>query len=122
MLYNGGFSTKPFERKSGKNVTKETYEGVPRNKIPWHPTINYEKCITCGKCVDFCSLGVFELEEEGGKKKTIIKNPDKCVVFCKGCEEICPTSAISHPSKKVTREIIRKLKKRKPKALVAESR
>jgi NAD-dependent dihydropyrimidine dehydrogenase PreA subunit len=94
-------------------MTEETYHGVPRNKIPWSPTINYEKCITCGKCVDYCKLGVYEFEEKEGKKRSVVKNPNNCVVFCTGCEEQCPASAIKFPSKKETREVIRKLQKKK---------
>ncbi|MCW4047570.1 MAG: hypothetical protein NWE99_08440 [Candidatus Bathyarchaeota archaeon] len=56
---------------------------------------------------------MFEFEEKEGKKRTIVKNPYNCVVFCTGCEEQCPTSAITHPSKKETQKIIKKLKKEK---------
>jgi NAD-dependent dihydropyrimidine dehydrogenase PreA subunit len=97
--------------KKKANVPEETFHGVPRSKIPWGPTIDYEKCISCGKCVDYCKLGVYEFEENQGKKKPIITNPDSCVVLCTGCEEICPAGAITHPSKRETREIIRKLRK-----------
>ena len=45
-------------------MSEETYEGVPRSKIPWGPKIDYEKCVTCGKCVDFCHMGAFELQEK----------------------------------------------------------
>jgi formate hydrogenlyase subunit 6/NADH:ubiquinone oxidoreductase subunit I len=31
------------------------------------------------------------------------------VVFCTGCQEQCPTGAISFPSKRETRDLIRKL-------------
>jgi NAD-dependent dihydropyrimidine dehydrogenase PreA subunit len=92
-------------------MTEETYHGVPRNKIPWGPTIDYDKCISCGKCEDYCKLGVFEFEEKEGKKVSVVKNPNNCVVFCTGCEEQCPADAITHPSKTETRKIIRKLKK-----------
>jgi NAD-dependent dihydropyrimidine dehydrogenase PreA subunit len=92
-------------------MRQETYHGVPRNKIPWGPTIDYEKCISCGKCVDYCKLGVFEFEEKEGKKRPVAKNFNNCVVFCTGCQEQCPAGAIAHPSKIETREIIRKLKK-----------
>jgi len=92
-------------------MTEETYRGIPRSKIPWHPTIDYEKCISCGKCADYCTLGVYELEEKQGKKRTVVKNPNSCVVLCTGCQEICPAGAIKHPSKAETREIIRKLRK-----------
>lgn len=50
-------------------MSEETYEGIPRNKIPWDPKIDYEKCITCGKCVDFCHVGAFKFEEKNGEKK-----------------------------------------------------
>ncbi len=90
---------------------QETYHGIPRSKIPWGPTIDYEKCISCGKCVDYCKLGAYEFEGKEEKKAPVTKNPNNCVVFCIGCEEICPVGAIKFPSKKETREIIRKLRK-----------
>jgi NAD-dependent dihydropyrimidine dehydrogenase PreA subunit len=92
-------------------MTEETYHGVPRSKIPWGPTIDYTKCISCGKCVDYCKLGAYKFEEKEDKKRPIVKNYNNCVVFCTGCEEQCPAGAITHPSKEKTREIIRKLQK-----------
>jgi NAD-dependent dihydropyrimidine dehydrogenase PreA subunit len=92
-------------------MAKETYHGVPRSKIPWGPTIDYEKCISCGKCVDYCKLGAYEFEEKEGKKRPVVKNFNNCVVFCTGCEEQCPAGAITHPSKEKTRKIIKKLQK-----------
>jgi NAD-dependent dihydropyrimidine dehydrogenase PreA subunit len=94
-------------------MSEETYEGIPRSKIPWGPKIDYDKCITCGKCVDFCHVGAFAFEEKEGKKITVTKNPSPCIVFCRGCEDICPVGAITHPSEKKTRKIIDKLKKTK---------
>jgi ferredoxin len=67
-----------------KIMNEETYEGIPRNKIPWGPRINYEECVSCGKCVDFCSLGVYEFEEKEGKKKSVVKYPNNCVVSLHG--------------------------------------
>ena len=94
-------------------MPEQTFQGVPRNKIPWHPTINYEKCIACGKCVDFCHNSVFEFEEIDGKKRTVVKKPYNCVVFCRGCEDICLVKAITYPSEKATQKLIQKLKKAK---------
>jgi NAD-dependent dihydropyrimidine dehydrogenase PreA subunit len=88
----------------------ETWHGIPRNKIPWNPTIDYKKCVNCGKCEDYCKLGVYKLEEKEGKKTSIVKNPNKCVVLCTGCDSICPSGAITHQSKKKTREIIKELR------------
>jgi NAD-dependent dihydropyrimidine dehydrogenase PreA subunit len=58
-------------------------------------------------------MGVYEFEEKEGKKRSIVNNPTSCVVFCKGCQDICPAKAISHPSRKETRDLIIKLKKEK---------
>ncbi len=93
-------------------MPEEEYEGIPRDKIPWDPKIDYTKCTTCGKCVDFCHMKAFKIEEKDGKKKTVV-TPNQCVVFCRGCEDICPAGAISHPSEEKTQEIIDKLKKEK---------
>lgn len=94
-------------------MDEETYHGVPRSKIPWGPKITYEKCISCGKCADYCRLGVYESEDKNGKKRPIVKKPNNCVVFCTGCEGQCPVGAIKFPSKKETRELIIKLQKTK---------
>ena len=92
-------------------MVEENWHGIPRSKIPWYPTIDYEKCVSCGKCVDYCKLDTFKFEEKDGEKRTIVKNPNNCVVLCTGCDEICPAGAITHPSKKETSEIIRNLRK-----------
>jgi NAD-dependent dihydropyrimidine dehydrogenase PreA subunit len=98
--------------KESMNVMKEeTFHGVPRNKIPWHPTIDYSKCVSCGKCVNYCKLGVYEFEEQNGKLKPVVKNPTNCVVYCNGCDAVCPQAAISHPSKKETAKAITQLRK-----------
>jgi NAD-dependent dihydropyrimidine dehydrogenase PreA subunit len=86
---------------------------VTRNKIPWYPTINYEKCNRCGTCVEFCSLGVYEFEECQGEKRPAVKNPYNCVVLCTGCQEESPADAIMHPSKEKTQKLIEKLLKTK---------
>jgi NAD-dependent dihydropyrimidine dehydrogenase PreA subunit len=89
-------------------MPEEEYEGIPRNKISWDPKIDYDKCISCGKCLDFCHMNAFE--EKDGKKKTVV-TPNACVVFCRGCEDICPVGAITHPSEEETQKIIDKLYK-----------
>lgn len=91
-------------------MSEETYEGILRSKIQWSPKIDYKKCISCGQCVDFCPTGVFEFREEEGKKVSVVKNPNSCVVFCRGCEDVCSAGAITHPSEEETRKIIEKLK------------
>lgn len=89
-------------------MSEENYEGIPREKIPWDPKIDYAKCTSCGKCVEFCHTQAFKTEAVNGKKKTAV-NPNRCVVFCRGCEEVCPVSAISHPDEEKTQKTIDKL-------------
>jgi formate hydrogenlyase subunit 6/NADH:ubiquinone oxidoreductase subunit I len=50
-------------------MSDETFEGIPRNQIPWAPKINYQKCVSCGKCVDFCHMKTFGFIEEKAKRK-----------------------------------------------------
>jgi formate hydrogenlyase subunit 6/NADH:ubiquinone oxidoreductase subunit I len=90
-------------------MSEDTYEGIPRKQIPWDPQINPSKCTVCGKCVEFCHMKTFKTQTEDGKKSTIV-NPNRCVVFCRGCEDICPAGAISHPDEEETQKRIDKLK------------
>ncbi|MCW4000562.1 MAG: ferredoxin family protein [Candidatus Bathyarchaeota archaeon] len=90
-------------------MPENTYQGIPRNKIPWDPKIDYTKCTTCGKCIEFCHTHAFKLKEVNGNKRTVV-NPNHCVVFCRGCEDICPAGAISHPNEEVTRKVIDSLR------------
>ena len=92
-------------------MLEETWHGIPRNQIPWYPTIDYQKCTSCGKCEDYCKLGVYELKEQVGKKTSVVTNPNNCVVLCTGCDDICPSGAIKHQSKKETKEKLKELRK-----------
>ena len=94
-------------------MAKELYKGISREKIPWYPTIDYAKCVSCGKCVDYCKLDAYSFEGSGERQRSVVKKPYNCVVLCKGCQDICPSGAISHPSRKKTVDIIRKLRKSK---------
>ena len=67
-------------------MSEEVWHGIPRSKIPWYPTIDYEKCVSCGKCVDYCKLGTYEFEQKDGKNRPVVKNPNNCVVLCTGCD------------------------------------
>ncbi len=92
-------------------MSEETWHGIPRDKIPWFPTIEFQKCISCGKCEDYCKLGVYEIEEHEGKKQSVVKHPNNCVVLCTGCDGICPVGAIKHQEKTDTQQKIKELRK-----------
>ncbi|MCM8771546.1 MAG: 4Fe-4S binding protein [Candidatus Omnitrophica bacterium] len=87
------------------------FKEIPREKIPWFPKIDYEKCIGCKECYNFCKNGVYQWNEE--KNIPIVKNPYNCVVGCSACANICNGNAIDFPTKKELMEAIAKLKENK---------
>lgn len=95
-------------------MNKEIYKGITREKIPWYPTVDFSKCIGCRKCVDYCKLGAYTFNDI--KKQPIVSSPYNCVVLCEGCQDICPSGAISHPSRKNTIDLIRKLRRSQKKS------
>ena len=54
------------------------------------PTVDSEKCIGCGECVEVCPVEVFELEDE----KAVAVNADECL-GCESCVEVCEQEAIT---------------------------
>ncbi len=93
-------------------MTKGAFHGVHREKIPWFPTIDYDKCVGCGRCVEYCKFDVYCLQEKNGKKMPVVEKPNNCVVYCNGCDAICALGAIKHPSKLETGRLISKLRKK----------
>ncbi len=64
-------------------------------------TINQEKCIGCGTCVEFCPLDVFRMNEIDDI--SMIKYREHCQT-CFTCELECPEHAIhvnATPRKKI---------------------
>ena len=86
-------------------MSEDTFMGVPREKIDWKPTIDYDKCNYCMECFIFCPHNVYE-KREAEDIKLIIKNPNNCVVFCRACGKTCGPDALSFPNKtEVTKKI-----------------
>ena len=90
-------------------MTRKLYKGIPREKIPWYPAINYDKCIHCAKCIEYCKLGVYCALQKNGKKNPFVTKPYNCIVLCKGCQDICPSGAISFQSKRDTINLIKNI-------------
>ena len=80
---------------------------MPREKIPWFPTVNYDACIGDRDCLHFCKNSVFAWNEALGQP--IVARPNNCVVGCDACAQICPVEAISFPTKETLRTVMRKL-------------
>jgi len=83
------------------------YMGIPREKIPWCPRVDADKCVGCGECLETCPNGVFVLNETTNKVE--VANPDNCVVLCDKCAGFCPQEAISFPDKEATKRLVGKL-------------
>lgn len=79
--------------------------GYPREKINWHPTIDPEKCVKCGMCMN-CGRNVYDWTEEG----PVVARPNQCIVGCNTCANLCMGNAISFPDKETIREIYRREK------------
>ena len=63
--------------------------------VAWAPTIDYEKCVGCKECHNFCPHGVYEWDEERGRP--VVAHPENCVKGCVACAKICDQGAISFP-------------------------
>lgn len=61
---------------------------------PWYPVIDYDRCVTCGKCLDFCPFGVYARDPEGAVR---VVHPRQCKFNCPACARICPRLAIVFP-------------------------
>ena len=71
------------------------WRGVPREEIPWYPTIDADKCIGCRDCLTICKNDVLAFDEDA--LKSTVVNPYNCVVECRTCARLCPSDAISFP-------------------------
>jgi len=71
------------------------WHGIPRNMISWNPTVNESACIGCGTCVTTCGRQVYKFDFTA--KKSIVVNPQHCMVGCTTCGNLCPTQAITFP-------------------------
>jgi NAD-dependent dihydropyrimidine dehydrogenase PreA subunit len=90
-------------------MSEDTFMGVPREKIPWCPEIDYDKCDFCMECDEFCPHRVFERREDE-ERELVVAHPENCVVFCRACAKTCEPDALSFPDKKETTALIKRLR------------
>ena len=95
------------ERKEGSTEKKTTgtWQGIPREEIPWYPTIREELCDGCKVCLEFCPFAVYQSDETNNKVKVV--NPFNCQVGCSICAPKCKPKAIVFPPLSIL-EIFRK--------------
>ena len=80
-----------------------TWHGIPREQIPWSPKVDADACIGCNLCFVTCGRGVYEMHD----RLAVAVKPMSCMVGCNTCAIVCPTDAISFPS----RDLIWKLER-----------
>lgn len=80
---------------------------IPRDKIPWFPTIDPDLCTGDQDCVIFCKNDVLAFDEESFK--AIVVHPFNCVVGCSACAQICSRNAITFPSRDELKTAMRQL-------------
>lgn len=59
----------------------------------WFPVIDKQRCVDCGRCLDFCLFGVYSKVD----KQIVVAQPDKCKNNCPACARMCPDRAIIFP-------------------------
>jgi NAD-dependent dihydropyrimidine dehydrogenase PreA subunit len=81
---------------------------VPREQVPWYPTIDVDACLGDRACVDFCKNEVYRWDEGAGRP--VVEHPFNCVLGCSACADICPAEAITFPTREELRIAMRRLR------------
>ena len=55
----------------------------------WNVSVDADKCVGCGECVDVCPVEVYELNDG----KSVPAHEDDCL-GCESCVEVCEANAI----------------------------
>jgi len=66
--------------------------GYPIEKIKWYPTIDKNKFIKCGMCMN-CGKNVYDWAKAG----PTVARQFNCVVGCSTCANLCEGNAITFP-------------------------
>jgi NAD-dependent dihydropyrimidine dehydrogenase PreA subunit len=83
----------PSQENAIMSPEKKTWHGIPREDVPWLPTVDPDSCIGCQLCYVTCGRGVYEMREG----VAVAVEAMECVVGCSTCGNVCPTAAISFP-------------------------
>jgi NAD-dependent dihydropyrimidine dehydrogenase PreA subunit len=94
-----------------KDLSQTKWHGVPRQDVPWVPTVSRDACIGCELCFVTCGREVYEIELTQGKgRKAHVERPYNCMVGCSTCAMVCPTEAISFPLRDIVWKVEREHK------------
>ena len=85
------------------------HPATPREKLPWYPQINYDRCLKDLSCLVSCQHGVFEWDPVSGRP--VVAHPNNCVPGCDACAEQCKMKAITLPTRDEIRAALRRLRR-----------
>lgn len=88
----------------GDTRKQKMWQGIPREEVPWFPTIIEGLCDGCKICLKFCPFGVYEWDEDS--RKVNVAKPFNCYVGCSTCATKCKPRAIMFPP----HDILKRLK------------
>ncbi len=91
MRYQPISEKEPCEMEAGLTWLAE----IPREEIPWYPTVDPDACVGSRDCLAFCPQDVFRWDAEAGH---VVATPFKCVVGCRECAQVCASQAIRFQS------------------------
>jgi len=81
---------------------------IPRELIPWYPTVDAEACLGDQECLNFCKNEVFRWDED--RNAPIVAHPYNCVLGCSACMKVCAAAAITFPTIDELRRAMRRLR------------
>jgi NAD-dependent dihydropyrimidine dehydrogenase PreA subunit len=81
-----------------KDLSQAQWHGIARREIPWFPVVDAGKCIGCELCYVTCGREVYETTPDKFHK-AVVERQYNCMVGCSTCAVVCPTQAISFPSR-----------------------
>jgi len=87
-----------------KELSKVPWWGMERTKIEWYPSIDYDKCATCGVYFVTCGRRVFDFDKK--TEKVVVAHPYNCMVACQTCANLCPTGAITFPNTDYIKKLV----------------
>jgi NAD-dependent dihydropyrimidine dehydrogenase PreA subunit len=81
-------------RTGSENQLAGSQGGPPPSWMPWFPVIDYDRCVSCGRCLEFCLFGVYGEDDQGAVR---VERPSRCKTNCPACARTCPEVAIMFP-------------------------
>ncbi|MEX2653215.1 MAG: ferredoxin family protein, partial [Acidimicrobiia bacterium] len=84
---------------------KGPWHGIPREEVPWYPTVDPDTCIGCTLCYATCGRNVYDFDYVN--HLAVVADPYSCMVGCSTCGTVCPSGAISFPSADLIHKIER---------------